>query len=165
VNQVTPVLFSHLRTPFEFAKADVEMIERLIHSTGFFRNKAKNIKACAQAIIREHNGTVPDTMELLHRLPGVGRKTANVVLGEVFGRVEGIVVDTHVARLSKRLGFTDNINQVAIEQDLMSIVPKKSWYRFSHSLILHGRAVCKARNPNCPVCSLKNYCPSAKIIR
>jgi endonuclease-3 len=163
VNQVTPVLFSQLRTPHDFANADTRQIERLIHSTGFFRNKAKNIKACAQALIRDHNGMLPDTMALLNDLPGVGRKTANVVLGEVFGKVEGIVVDTHVARLSQRLGLTKEKNAVTIERDLMSILPKRNWYRFSHSLILHGRAVCKARTPDCRHCPLQKFCPSSTV--
>jgi endonuclease-3 len=163
VNQVTPILFSHFRTPHDFANADTRNIERLIHSTGFFRNKAKNIKACAQALIRDHNGMLPDTMASLNDLPGVGRKTANVVLGEVFGKVEGIVVDTHVARLSQRLGLTKEKNAVTIERDLMSILPKRNWYRFSHSLIVHGRTVCKARTPHCRQCSLRKFCPSSTV--
>lgn len=165
VNQVTPVLFSQLRTVYDFAKAETQHIEQLIHSTGFYRNKAKNIKACARALIRDHNAAVPNTMESLHNLPGVGRKTANVVLGEVFNKVEGIVVDTHVARLSQRLGLTKEKNPVLIEKDLMAIIPKRYWFRFSHALILHGRTVCKARTPNCRQCRVQNYCPSFEVDR
>ncbi len=163
VNIVTPELFARFATPFDFANANVSEIERLIHSTGFFRNKAKNIKACSIEILKRHDSKVPKTMEELHALPGVGRKTANVVLGEAFDITEGIVVDTHVARLSQRLDLTTATDAVKIETDLMTVLPKKKWRQFSHTLILHGRQICKARNPLCIECTLNNLCPSAQV--
>ena len=161
VNMVTPQLFRHFSSPKDFASANRKELETLIHSTGFYHNKAKNIIGCAQALLDNHNGIVPDSMEKLFQLPGVGRKTANVVLGEVFGKTEGVVVDTHVARLSNRLGFTVEADAVKIEYDLMKLMPKKHWYRFSHTLILHGRKICSARKPLCAICSIKNHCPSS----
>lgn len=163
VNMVTPKLFQRFATPADFARAERKEVEQLIHSTGFYHNKAKNIIACARALIEKHNGNVPQTMEELHALPGVGRKTANVVLGDAFGKVEGVVVDTHVARLSQRLGFTKEHDAVKIEKDLMALVPKKQWYQFSHSLILHGRSICSARKPLCHQCSINHYCPSSLV--
>jgi endonuclease-3 len=163
VNMVTPALFSRFATPEDFVRAEIVEIEQLIHSTGFFRNKARNIKACSLALMNHHNGVVPRTMEELHALPGVGRKTANVVLGEAFGITEGIVVDTHVARLSARLGLTKETDAVKIENDLMTLLPKKKWIQFSHSLILHGRQVCAARTPLCYECSISTVCPSVKV--
>lgn len=163
VNMVTPVLFSRFKTPEDFGSANILELERLIHSTGFYHNKAKNIKACAQKLLKTHSGIVPHTLEELYALPGVGRKTANVVLGEAFGKIEGIVVDTHVARLSKRLGLTHEQDAVKIENDLMPLIPKKKWYQFSHSLIFHGRNICKARNPKCAECLLSSMCPSSKV--
>jgi len=158
VNRVTPVLFKRLSTPEAFASAPLKKIETLIHSTGFYRNKAKNIRNCAKALIERHGGRVPDTLEQLTELPGVGRKTANVVLGAAFG-IPGIVVDTHVSRISRRLGFTKSKNPVRIEFDLMEIVPKKEWGVFSLQLVYFGREICKARKPDCKGCPLNRLCP------
>jgi endonuclease-3 len=158
VNQVTPVLFKHLKTPVDFAGAQVKTIEDLIRSTGFFHNKAKNIKKCAITLIEKYNGKVPDTLDELVRLPGVGRKTANVVLGAAFG-VPGVVVDTHVARISSRLGLTNQKNPSKIEMDLMKIIPKKEWNDFCLRLIFFGRETCLSRKPKCPGCPLNKLCP------
>ncbi|MEW5799841.1 MAG: endonuclease III [Bacteroidota bacterium] len=163
VNIVTPQLFARYSTPQDFAGADVKELERLIHSTGFYHNKAKNIIACAKTLIEKHNGVVPQTMDELHALPGVGRKTANVVLGDAFGKIEGVVVDTHVIRLSNRLGLTTEQDAVKIEKDLMELLPKKYWFKFSHALILHGRKICSARKPMCQECSINKYCPSSLV--
>jgi len=163
VNMVTPQLFSRFSTPKDFATADITALEDLIHSTGFYHNKARNIIACSKVLIEKHNGFVPETMEELFQLPGVGRKTANVVLGEAFGKIEGVVVDTHVIRLSNRLGFTKEIDAVKIEKDLMPLIPKKHWYHFSHALIFHGRKICSARKPKCIECSINKYCPSSTV--
>ena len=158
VNQVTPVLFKHLKTPSDFAAAPLKTIEKLIRPTGFFHNKAKNIKNCAQALLEKHNGEVPPTLEELVKLPGVGRKTANVVLGAAFG-IPGVVVDTHVARISNRLGLTVHNNPVKIEYDLMGIIPKRAWNDFCLQLIFFGRSTCMARKPKCPQCPLEKLCP------
>ena len=158
VNQVTPVLFKRLKTPADFAAAPLKSIEKLIRPTGFFHNKAKNIKNCSRALLDQHNGLVPQTLEELVKLPGVGRKTANVVLGAVFG-ISGVVVDTHVARISGRLGLTENKDPVKIEFDLMKIVPKRAWNDFSLQLIFFGRETCMARKPKCPTCPLDKLCP------
>jgi endonuclease-3 len=158
VNQVTPVLFKRLNTPADFAAAPLKSIEKLIRPTGFFHNKAKNIKNCSRALLDQHNGLVPQTLEELVKLPGVGRKTANVVLGAVFG-ISGVVVDTHVARISGRLGLTENKDPVKIEFDLMEIVPKRAWNDFSLQLIFFGRETCMARKPKCPTCPLDKLCP------
>ncbi len=158
VNRVTAVLFKHLKTPADFAGAQLKTIEKNIHSTGFYHNKAKNIKNCSQEIIDTHGGRVPQTMAELVQLPGVGRKTANVVLGAVFN-IPGLVVDTHVARISQRLGLTMNKNAVKIEFDLMKIIPKRAWNDFSLQLIFFGRETCSARKPKCPTCPLNKLCP------
>lgn len=158
VNQVTPALFKRFKTPAEFARASLSAIEQIIRPTGFFRNKAKNIKNCAKALLEKHNGEVPQTIEELVKLPGVGRKTANVVLGAAFG-VPGVVVDTHVARISQRLGLTTNKDAIKIEFDLMKILPRRAWNDFSLQLIFFGREICLARKPRCPVCPLKRLCP------
>ncbi len=158
VNQVTPVLFKRLKTPADFAAAPLKSIEKLIRPTGFFHNKAKNIKNCSRALLDQHNGLVPQTLEELVKLPGVGRKTANVVLGAVFG-ISGVVVDTHVARISGRLGLTENKDPVKIEFDLMKIVPERAWNDFSLQLIFFGRETCMARKPKCPTCPLDKLCP------
>jgi endonuclease-3 len=158
VNQVTPVLFKRLNTPADFAAAPLKSIEKLIRPTGFFHNKAKNIKNCSRALLDQHNGRVPQTLEELVKLPGVGRKTANVVLGAVFG-ISGVVVDTHVARISGRLGLTENKDPVKIEFDLMEIVPKRAWNDFSLQLIFFGRETCMARKPKCSTCPLDKLCP------
>ena len=163
VNIVTPALFTRFSTAKDFTSADVKELETLIHSTGFYHNKAKNIIACCKMLIEKHNGTVPQRMDELIQLPGVGRKTANVVLGEAFGKIEGIVVDTHVIRLSNRLGFTRETDAVKIENDLMPLVPKIYWYQFSHALIFHGRRICSARKPLCHECSINILCPSSTV--
>ena len=158
VNQVTAVLFQGLKTPADFAAAPLKSIEKLIRPTGFFHNKAKNIKNCSKTLLDQHSGRVPQTLEELVKLPGVGRKTANVVLGAAFG-ISGVVVDTHVARISGRLGLTENKDPVKIEFDLMKIIPKRAWNDFSLQLIFFGRETCMARKPKCPTCPLNKLCP------
>jgi endonuclease-3 len=160
VNSVTPLLFKTLRTPDDFVKTPLQTIENLIRPTGFFRNKAKNIKNCARELKENYNGEVPASLEGLVKLPGVGRKTANVVLGAAFG-IPGLVVDTHVARISQRLKLTVNKDPVKIEHDLMKIIPKKDWSDFSLQLIYFGRETCTARKPKCPTCPLTGLCPYA----
>ena len=158
VNQVTPVLFERLKTPTDFAEAPLKTIENLIRPTGFFHNKARNIKNCAKMLLEKYNAEVPHTLEEMVKLPGVGRKTANVVLGAAFG-IPGVVVDTHVARISRRLGLTANKDPVKIEFDLMKIIPKRTWNDFSLQLIFFGRETCVARKPKCPTCPLNKLCP------
>ncbi len=158
VNQVTPILFKRLKTPADFATAHLKTIEKLIRPTGFFHNKAKSIKNCAKSILNHHNGQVPQTLDELIKLPGVGRKTANVVLGAAFG-IPGVVVDTHVGRISNRLGLTGNKNPVKIEYDLMDIIPRREWNDFCLRLIFFGRSICTARKPKCLQCPLKKICP------
>lgn len=158
VNQVAPALFKRLKRPADFAAAPLKTIEELIRPTGFFHNKARNIKNCAQALLEKHNGEVPRTLQELVKLPGVGRKTANVVLGAAFA-IPGVVVDTHVARISRRLGLTENKDPVKIEFDLMKIVPKRAWNDFGLQLIFFGRSTCTARKPKCPRCPLEKLCP------
>jgi endonuclease-3 len=162
VNLVTPALFARYRTAKDFAVAKPQELERLIASTGFFRMKAKNIRACCQALLERHGGEVPGTLEELVQLPGVGRKTANVVLGDAFG-VPGVTVDTHVGRLSRRLGLTVHADPVKVEFDLMAVVPQAEWTTFSHRLILHGRRVCFARKPQCEGCALRRLCPKVGL--
>jgi endonuclease III len=162
VNMVTPALFKKYPTPGHLAKVPQEQLEKDIQSTGFYRNKAKSLKGMAQALIDEHNGNVPASMDDLTDLPGVGRKTANVILGNAFRQNIGIVVDTHVGRLSHRLGLTKHTDPVKIEQDLMQIVPQDDWCLFSHLLIDHGRAICQARTPKCQICPLLPYCPAGQ---
>jgi endonuclease-3 len=161
VNLVTPALFARFPGAAALAAADQGEVEALIRSTGFFRNKAKNIIAMARALVDRHGGEVPRTMEQLTTLPGVGRKTANVILGNAFGLNEGIVVDTHVARLAARLGLTRETDPVRIEQALIPLFPRASWTMLSHLLIWHGRRVCVARKPRCAECVLRDRCPSA----
>src|SRR6059036_811241 len=163
VNKVTPVLFAKYRTAGEYASADPKVFEREIQSTGFFRNKTKSILGMAQALVERHGGNVPDTMEQLVELPGVGRKTANVILGTWFGKNEGVVVDTHVQRLSTLLGLTKQEDPAKIERDLMALVPRDKWTWFSHTLILHGRRVCIARRPKCEICVINRLCPSSRV--
>ncbi len=158
VNSVTKPLFNKLKIPDDFAKAPLETIENLIRPTGFFRNKAKNIKNCARELKENYNGKVPASLEELVKLPGVGRKTANVVLGAAFG-IPGLPVDTHVARISQRLELTLKKDPVKIERDLMKIIPKKNWSDFSLQLIFFGRETCTARKPKCPTCPLNKLCP------
>ena len=160
VNMVTEELFKKYKSPSDWAKADVKQIEEDIRSTGFFHNKAINIKAACTRIAEHYGGEVPNTMEELLTLPGVGRKTANCVLGDAFG-IPGITCDTHVIRLSRRLGLSENSDPVKLEFDLADIVPKKNWTAFSHLVITHGRNVCMARKPDCENCPIANYCPSA----
>lgn len=159
VNQVTPALFKKYPNPASLSKAEIKDIEKLIHSTGFYKNKAKNLKSCAEALVQTHSGQVPDSLEELVQLAGVGRKTANVVLGNAFGIASGVVVDTHVTRLAGRFGWVSTKDAVAIEKILNQLVPKSEWILISHWLISHGRAVCKARNPQCNVCFLSDICP------
>ena len=161
VNEVTEGLFSKYRTAGDYAEADLAQLEEEIRSVGFFRNKARSIKSMARALVEEHEGEVPRTMEELVALPGVGRKTANVVLGNAFGVDEGVVVDTHVRRLSNRLGFSRENDPEKIERDLLDVVPEEERTLFSHLLIFHGRRVCKSRKPDCPNCVLNHVCPSA----
>jgi endonuclease III len=163
VNMVTPELFARFPDPVAMAGADPEELETLIRSTGFYRNKAKNILGAARRMVAEYGGEVPETMEELLTLPGVARKTANVVLGNAFQQATGVVVDTHVKRLSNRLGLTKSDKPDKIEQDLMELVPKEEWIDFSHLLIFHGRRVCNARKPDCPACTLNELCPSAQV--
>ena len=163
VNMVTPALFARYRTAAAYAAADPTVLEQEIHSTGFFRNKTKSIIGMAQALVEHHGGEVPDTMEALVQLPGVGRKTANVVLGTWFGKNEGIVVDTHVQRLSTLLGLTRETTPEKIERDLMALVPRERWTWFSHTLIAHGRQVCIARRPKCEICVVNRWCPSSRV--
>jgi len=162
VNLVTPALFQKFPDPKSMAAARQEDVEDLVRSTGFFRNKAKNIRATAQALVEIHHGEVPRELEPLTHLPGVGRKTANVVLGNAYGIEAGVVVDTHVARLSQRLGLTKQKDPVKIEKDLIKQIPQNAWTLWSHLLIWHGRRRCMARNPDCPNCELQSLCPSAK---
>jgi len=163
VNMVTPHLFAKYRTAADYAAADPRVLETEIQSTGFFRNKTKSIIGMAQALVERHGGEVPQTMEELTALPGVGRKTANVILGTWFEKNEGVVVDTHVHRLSRLLRLTRQDDPVKIEQDLMEIVPRADWTWFSHTLIQHGRAVCIARRPKCHDCVLNRLCPSSTV--
>ena len=164
VNMVAPELFKVFPTPENLARAKQKDVEKLVKSTGFYKNKAKNLIGAAQALLGLYKGKMPKTIAEMVKIPGVGRKTANVVLGEVYGISEGITVDTHVTRLSNRLGWTQHEDAVKIEQDLMTIVPKEEWLHFSHRLIQHGRKVCDARKPLCNVCTLAKLCPSASKI-
>ncbi len=161
VNQVTPELFRRYPTPQHLAGAEPEELEQLIRSTGFFRNKARSLIGCSRRLVEQYGGNVPDTMEDLLTLPGVARKTANVVLSTWFGKAEGIVVDTHVSRLAQRLGLVDASARDDIEKQLMERIPQKEWIPFAYRLILHGRLVCKAKRPNCRECFLADLCPSA----
>lgn len=164
VNKITPALFARFPTPEAMAAGTVKQIIPFVKSTGFFRNKAKNIHGAAAAIVKTHGGQVPGTLEELVKLPGVGRKTANVVLGDGFG-VTGITVDTHVGRLSRRLGLTRKHDPVKVEMVLNKLVPQADWTRFSHRLILHGRQVCFARKPQCESCTLRDLCPQIGVTK
>lgn len=161
VNLVTPILFKAFPTPAAMASASLPELEEIIRSTGFFHNKAKSIRGAAQAVVAEFGNQVPQTMDELLRLPGVARKTANVVLGSWYGIAVGVVVDTHVLRLSRRLELTRNDDPVKVEQDLMQIIPQVRWIAFSHELIHHGRQICIARTPRCADCTLERHCNSA----
>ena len=163
VNIVTKELFAKYPTPEAMAAAPVATLETIIQSTGFFRNKAKNIHAASRAIADKHNGEVPIDLAELVSLPGVGRKTANVVLGTAFGIPSGVVVDTHVGRLTRRLGLTEKVGPVKVEEEMMEIVPQKEWIDFSHRLIHHGRAICVARRPKCEICHFLKFCPQIGV--
>jgi endonuclease-3 len=159
VNIVTEKLFTKYPSAAHYARAKLPALEKDIHSTGFFRNKAKNIQACCRQLVEKHGGEVPSDMDALVALAGVGRKTASVVMGTAFGIASGVVVDTHVARISRRLGLTRHTDAVKIERDLIDQLPKKEWILFSHRMIHHGRQVCAARKPKCDTCSMAKFCP------
>ncbi len=159
VNIVTRDLFANYPTAEHLAVAPIRRVEKLVQSTGFFRNKAKNIKACAQQLVAQHDGEVPRSLPELVALPGVGRKTANVVLGTAFQIPSGVVVDTHVGRISRRLGLTNQTNPEIVERELNALLPQREWVAYSHRMILHGRQVCKSRNPQCAACRMNAFCP------
>jgi endonuclease III len=163
VNMVTPVLFKRYPTAGDLAKAPQSEIEQIIQSTGFFRNKAKSIREACKAIAEGHGGKVPQDIESLVQLAGVGRKTANVVLGTAFGIPSGVVVDTHVGRLSVRLGLTRQTDPLKVERELMELLPKQEWIAFAHRMIHHGRKICTARNPRCEICPLNDICPKIGV--
>jgi endonuclease-3 len=163
VNMVTPLLFRTFPTAAALADAPREELEEIIKSTGFFRNKAKSLIGLGKALAERHNGEVPDSMDALVKLPGVGRKTANVILGNAFRKNEGVVVDTHVGRLSLRLGLSREVDPVKVEQDLMPLFPREDWALLAHVLIFHGRRVCDARAPKCEICVLSEICPSSTV--
>jgi endonuclease-3 len=163
VNMVTPALFAKYPTAQALADAPLEDIEEMVKPTGFFRNKAKSIVGMARALVERHGGEVPADMEALVALPGVGRKTANVILGNAFAKNEGVVVDTHVQRVSQRLGLTGETDPVKIEQALMPLFPRDGWAMLSHLMIFHGRRICEARRPKCGECGLRDVCPSAEV--
>jgi endonuclease III len=163
VNQVTPALFRRYPTARDYAAADILELEEMVRTTGFFRNKARALKNLGTALAAEHGGEVPASLELLVALPGVGRKTANVVLGNAFGLNEGVAVDTHVQRLSRRLFLTEETDPEKIERDLMPVLPREEWTRFALLLQDHGRKICKARKPECAICPVADLCPSAEV--
>jgi endonuclease-3 len=163
VNQVTPALFARYPTPQALAEADIEEVEKLIYSTGFYRNKAKNIQGAARRLVEVYEGEVPSEINELLALPGVARKTANVVLGNIFRIAEGVVVDTHVKRLADRLGLSSESVPEKIERDLIALTPREEWIALSHLLVYQGRRVCDAKKPNCPGCSIRHLCPSSAI--
>jgi len=163
VNQVTPALFARCPTASALASISQTELEKMIHSTGFYRAKARSLRSCAASLVADHQGEVPRTMEALHRLAGVGRKTANVVLGNAFGLAEGVVVDTHVGRLSRRMGLTRQQDPVKVESALVRLIPKKDWTLASHLLISHGRKRCNARKPDCAHCEIRNLCPARGV--
>lgn len=160
INRITPRLFTELKTAEDFANCDIKKLEELIKSSGFYHNKAKNIKAACKVISEDFNGEVPKTMEELTYLPGVGRKTANVVMLNAFGICEGIAVDTHAKRISNRLGLSDKTEPLKIEQDLLKLIPRESWYKMNHLFVYHGRAQCTSRKPKCDECCVGKFCPS-----
>ena len=161
VNMVTPVLFARFPDADALAAARIGTVETIVRSTGFFRNKARSITGLARAVVADHDGVLPDSMAALVALPGIGRKTANVILGNAFGKNEGVVVDTHIGRLARRLGFTRHIDPVKVESALAAIFPRKSWTLLANLLIWHGRRICDARKPKCGECVLADLCPSA----
>lgn len=163
VNQVTPTLFARCPDAASLAEISQNDLEKIIHSTGFYRAKARSLRSCAASLVADHQGKVPKTMEALHKLAGVGRKTANVVLGNAFGLAEGVVVDTHVGRLSRRMGITRHLDPVKVESALVRLIPKEDWTLVSHLLIAHGRKRCNARKPDCVQCEVKNLCPQRGV--
>ena len=163
VNQVTPALFARCPDAASLAAISQKELEKIIHSTGFYRAKARSLRSCAASLVAEHGGKVPRTMEALHQLAGVGRKTANVVLGNAFGLAEGVVVDTHVGRLSRRMGLTRHLDPVKVESALVRLIPKEDWTLVSHLLIAHGRKRCNARKPDCTQCEVKKLCPQRGV--
>jgi len=164
VNMVTPALFKRYRTAKALAAADPEELEGLIKSTGFYRNKTKSLIGMSTAVAERHRGRIPDELDALVKLPGVGRKTANVVLGNAYGKNEGVVVDTHVTRVSQRLGLTKETDPVKIEEDLARLFPRERWTMLAHLLIEHGRQICEARRPKCELCFLNDVCPSSTVV-
>ena len=163
VNLTTPALFARYATAEALAAADPSELEAIVRPTGFYRNKARHIRETAQRLLAEYGGDVPAEMDALLTLPGVARKTANVVRGEIYGLADGVTVDTHVKRLSARLGLTAETDPVKVERDLMAIIPRESWIEIAHLLIWHGRRVCNARKPDCPACPLNDICPSSSV--
>ncbi len=163
VNLTTPALFARFPTVEDLAGADQSEVEELVRPTGFYRQKARYIRESSQTILHDYGGEVPQDMDDLLRLPGVARKTANVVRGEIYGLADGVTVDTHIKRLSGRLGFTTQTDPVKVERDLMAIIPRDSWIEIAHLLISHGRQVCKARTPDCPACPLNDICPTSTV--
>jgi endonuclease-3 len=163
VNMVTPVLFARYKTAQDFADANPAELAEIIKSTGFYNNKTKSLIGMGKALAERHGGQVPRTMEELTKVPGAGRKTANVVLGNAYGISAGVVVDTHVGRISKRLRFTKHTDPVKIEQDLMKLVPQSEWTLFPHLMIHHGREICQARKPKCEICPIQQLCPSSEV--
>jgi endonuclease III len=163
VNMVTPELFRRWPNAAAMAMAPIDQLEKVIRSTGFYRNKAKNIKACSRELADKYGGEIPRDINLMVALPGVGRKTANVVLGTAYGMATGVVVDTHVARISRRLGLTKASDATKIEQDLMRLLPERQWVDFAHRMIHHGRQICTARKPKCNLCSMKHFCPKIGV--
>ncbi len=163
VNQVTPALFARCPDATALAAISQGELEEIIHSTGFYRAKARSLRSCAASLVKDHQGKVPRTMEALHKLAGVGRKTANVVLGNAFGLAEGVVVDTHVGRLSRRMGLTRHLDPVKVENALVRLIPKEDWTLVSHLLIAHGRKRCNARKPDCAKCELRKLCPQRGV--
>ena len=163
VNQVTPGLFARCPDAASLTAISQGELERMIHSTGFYRAKAQSLRSCAASLVADHQGKVPRTMEALHKLAGVGRKTANVVLGNAFGLAEGVVVDTHVGRLSRRMGLTRHLDPVKVESALVRLIPKEDWTLVSHLLIAHGRKRCNARKPDCAQCEVKKLCPQRGV--
>ena len=163
VNQVTPALFARCPDAASLAEISQNELEKIIHSTGFYRAKARSLRSCAASLVADHQGKVPKTMEALHKLAGVGRKTANVVLGNAFGLAEGVVVDTHVGRLSRRMGLTRHLDPVKVESALVRLIPKEDWTLVSHLLIAHGRKRCNARKPDCAKCEVRKLCPQRGI--
>ena len=163
VNQVTPALFARCPDAASLAAISQKELEKIIHSTGFYRAKARSLRSCAASLVADHQGKVPRTMEALHKLAGVGRKTANVVLGNAFGLAEGVVVDTHVGRLSRRMGLTRHLDPVKVESALVRLIPKEDWTLVSHLLIAHGRKRCNARKPDCAQCELRKLCPQRGV--